>query len=225
MMTRWIIPAAIGAVVLMAVGGASAYPSTPDEKPGGMAAIVDTVRATGAPSPWETYLSAVGRRESRFNTDALNDSGVDRAGALRAYDRQRDRGYLAGTNRDEWGYTGGWFGLMPANVIVGAYGGTDLESMSPTAIFDPDIATLLALHYAYRLSRWSNYDGTWLGLRVGWKNPGAMDDPAVRAAVAKRFAADLAAIGAPESFMHQRVPGWDWYPGAVNLYYQMAGVA
>ncbi len=224
---------AVAGVVLFA-GSAAAnddgYPAPGPVNQGNLASLRETVRQTGAPDDWITFLAAVGNRETggTFNNLAENTASGEASAARRAYDRQLARGRFSGSPWPESAYTfgsGGWYGLIPANAMEG-FAGTELENLDPrTAIHDPVTSTILAFEYARRIFGWAAFDGTWLGLRVGWANPSKMGDPDFVAEVAGRFRKDLEAVGASPSFMHERVVSMAGYPGAEALFYQMKGEA
>jgi hypothetical protein len=224
----WLL--AVGAVLVAGTAAAAndgGYPTGPPSK-AGHADLLGVVDKMGAPDEWGTFLAAVAHRESRFDNLAENTSSGEAAAARRAYQRQRDRGHFASAPWPDSAYTfgsGGWYGILPANGMI-AFVGTELENLDPrTAVHDPVTSTIMAFEYARRIFGWGAFDGTWLGLRVGWANPSRMGDPEFVAEVAGRFAKDLRAIGAPESFMHERVATMTGYPGAEALFYQMKGDA
>ena len=216
-------------VVVLVAGTASAndtgYPTGPPSQKGA-ADLYGVLDEMGAPDDWKTFLAAVAHRESRFDNLAENTSTTEAAAARRAFDRQRDRGRFSSSPWPDSAYTfgsGGWYGLLPANALE-AFSGTDLENMDPReAIHDPITSTIMALAYARRLFGWAAFDGTWLGLRVGWANPSKMGDPDFVAEVRGRFRKDLEAIGASPSFMDREVSSVGGLPDSETLFHMLKG--
>ena len=226
-----VLPLVIGVGVLLIAGSAAAndggYPTGPPSR-AGHAELLGVVDNMGAPREWGTFFAAVAYWESKFNNLAENTSTGEAAAAKRAYDRAIDKGRLDGSPWPASAYTfgsGGWYGMIPANGMK-AFHGTDLELLDPrAAVHDPVTSTIMAIEYARRIFGWAAFDGTWLSLRVGFANPSKMGDPDFVAKVRGRFAESLRAIGAPESFMHERVVSLSGYPGAEALFYEMKGEA
>ena len=195
---------------------------------------------------WQTFLAAVAHHESRWNPNValgaadLADvpAGVtlhtspekiaraeSRAG-LKALARNTVRadgtaGQLA--RCDDWtdaryAYSGGWYGLLPANGLVSAFRGTDGVCLDPWSVFDPWLSTIMAIGYAKGLRGWKSFrrsPQTWIALNRGWKNPGKMDEP--QEGSDRRFLKALRAMGIPESFAHQKVVSLpeDWHAFAL----------
>lgn len=200
--------------------------------------LLDTART---PDDWRIFFDATAHGESRWNSDVglgdaalapawarMNTSQSEARASCVAYDRQRDRGRLAGSGYARSRYcfgSGGFFAMLPANAIAGAFRGSALERLDPYAVFDPRIAVVMAVDYARRLLGWSAFkqNPTWLTLRVGWSNPSLMADPAFRAKVRQRFTKSLRAIGVSPSWMDRRVTSMGWYPGARTLFGAFTG--
>lgn len=223
----WLLGLAVVAIAGTAAANDGGYPTGPPTKAGHeeMLGVLDRM---DAPDDWQTFFSAVGYWESRFNNLTENTSTREAAAAKRAYNYMRDKGRFADSPWPDSAYTfgsGGWYGLLPAYALE-AFHGTDLENLEPReAIHDPVTSTIMAIAYARRLFRWAAFDGTWLSLRVGFANPSKMGDPDFVAEVRGRFAESLRAIGAPESFMHRQVSSLSGLPDAPALFYAMKGEA
>lgn len=238
---RW-RPWLVGLATVLAASvllGGSAPPQPPSSA--GRDELLGMLRRSGATQDWRTFLDATAHGESRWNSDVglgdaslapawarMNRSAGEARASCIAYDRQRARGYLEGSGYNRARYcfgSGGYFAMLPANAIAGAFRGTTLERLDPYAVFDPRLAVVMAIDYARRLLGWSQFraNPTWLTLRVGWSNPSLMADPAFRAKVRARFAKSLRAIGVSASFMDRRVSTLGWYPGALSLYSALTG--
>lgn len=211
-------------VWLIVAGMASgAYSSTASASPGtqtgqGVARLdllYEQVRRAGLSRDWEVFLAAVAHHESRWYASAHNGSKGERAASRSAYERNAAQFAGCGRAASEYEFgSGGWYGLLPANAIVGAFRGTDAICLDPRAVFDPWLSTLLAISYARNLLGWQSFkrsDGTWLALNRGWALPGAMDTP--RSGSDARFLKGLRAQGVPEAFARQPVSALpaDWH--------------
>lgn len=221
-MVRWLPAVALlgGLLLVSQSAGASTYP-TGKPSVGGRGALEETLGLLGTPDGWRTFLTAVAYRESRFSLAAENTTSGEAAAAARAYRYSRERGRLASSpwpaSAYSWG-SGGWYGMLPAYAMA-AWHGTDLENLDPrAAVHDPIVASIMALEYARRIQGWATFDGTWLGLRVGWSNPSLMGNPEFVAKVRARFASDLEALGIAPSWMNRRIQSMTGYPGALELY-------
>lgn len=203
--------------------------------------LLDLLDQSQAPGDWQTFFDATAHGESRWNSDVglgdaalaptwarMNTSQSEARASCVAYDRHRDRGRFAASGYSRARYcfgSGGFFAMLPANAIAGAFRKTPLERLDPYAVFDPRIAVVMALDYARRLLGWSQFkqDPTWLTLRVGWSNPSLMGNADFRAKVRKRFAKSLRAIGVSPSWMDRRVSSMGWYRGALPVFGALTG--
>ncbi len=166
----------------------------------------------GLDAQWGRFLAAVAAGESDFVTCAINRGD---AGAARAAWNRNAEHYEGCANPER--YQDGSLGLyqmLPANALKPLWD-TPLVCIDPVeALCDPMISTILAVDYARRVMRWSNWGRspkTWAALRHGWRSPGLTD--ADRPDIDARMRAQLKRIGIPESFMQEKVTplpsGWD----------------
>jgi hypothetical protein len=189
--------------------------------------LQELLDAAGLDSNWKRFFLVTARGESGFVSNvALGDPHLypvgstpskytatlgpgEAAGARQAYERARDKGRLDGCpwpgEAYSWG-SGGWLGMLPANAWY-AYKDTSLRCRHPWYLLHPVDHVVVAIDFARRLMRWSNFkaDPTWLTLRVGWGNPSNMNDAKARARVEQKFGDQLRALGASPQWMHNEV--------------------
>lgn len=227
---------AIALLLLLAL--ASGGKPAPGEKgagpyPKGAKAVREQARRAGMDESWVTFLAAVAHHESRWNprvafgdpTQAIIPPDVklntkpeslarhESQAGLVALKRNRERGDM-GYPPGRYAYSGGWFGILPANGLYAAFKGTEGSSMDPWVVFDPWISTLMAIGYAQGLMGWKSFrrgPRSWLSLNRGWKHPGKMDE--AMDGTDNRFFKALKAIGVPASFAHEKVTSLpdDWH--------------
>ena len=160
-------------------------------------------------------------------------SSGEATAAGKAYERESVRGAIVGSvwGRKSWSFgSGGLFAMLPANAVVIAYRGTELqgvaEAYDPWSVFEPKKAIALAIAYNRSLSKWQGFksDPTWENLHAGWRAPGNMGDPGSTGyqKSAANFREALAAVGIPQSFASKRV-NFDGVPSAVQIYLALNG--
>lgn len=223
-------------IALAAAGGAGAASSPggggsgPAGK-GGQRAVRKQAARAMVHDDWGTFLAAVAHHESNFNPnvgfgspdlavvpDYVKMTTGGRAkqesqAGLKAFDRNVTRkdgtpGQLApcGYARGRYAYSGGWYGILPANGLVSAFRGTDGVCLDPWVVFDPWISTLIAIGYAKGLRGWKTFRASpqsWLALNRGWKDPSRMDQPMEKTDA--RFLRALRKMGVSESFAYRKV--------------------
>lgn len=162
---------------------------------------------------------ATAYRESRFNTDAVNDAPSEAARACELYHASAD---LFADNRYGadafcWG-SGGLFGFMPATGLKPKAFRTEDPRV---VLFEPPAAVAMFADYVRRIV--TNYfpnlpaDGrTWLAVRRSMASLATMYDPSSQRArdVEARLAHDLAEVGYDPDLMYDRPRIYDDYPGA-----------
>jgi hypothetical protein len=245
-----VIAAAAGVALLVASpsSGDSPRPIVDPslENADGYELIVEYAEQAGIPDDWRDFLLAKAWIESRGNplkgrgiTDGapsnaqIVSSSSEAAAAAKAYDRQVERGAIVGSvwGRKSWSFgSGGLFAMLPANAVVVAYRGTDLqgvaEAYDPWSVFEPKKAIALAIAYNRSLAKWQGFrsDPTWENLHAGWRAPGNMGSPGSTGyqKSAANFREALAAMGLPASFASKRV-NFDGVPDAVQVYLALNG--
>ncbi len=245
-----VIAAAAGVALLVASpsSGDSPRPIVDPslENADGYELIVEYAEQAGIPADWRDFLLAKAWIESRGNplkgrgiTDGAPSnaqiviSSSEATAAGKAYDRQIERGAIVGSvwGRKSWSFgSGGLFAMLPANAVVVAYRGTELqgvaEAYDPWSVFEPRKAIALAIAYNRSLSKWQGFksDPTWENMHAGWRAPGNMGDPgnAGYQKSAENFREALAAVGIPQSFASKRV-NFDGVPSAVQIYLALNG--
>jgi len=245
-----IIAIGAGVALLLApkAGGDSPTPIVDPslETADGFELIVEYSDRAGIPDDWRDFLLAKAWIESRGNplrgrgiTDGapknaqMIESSSEASAAGKAYDRQVERGAIVGSvwGRKSWSFgSGGLFAMLPANAVVVAYRGTDLqgvaEAYDPWSVFEPRKAIALAVAYNQSLRKWAGFkaDPTWENLHAGWRAPGNMGDPQSVGyqKSAENFREALAAVGLPASFAKKRVRFED-VPSAVDIYLALNG--
>ena len=216
------------------------------ENADGYELIVEYSERASLPDDWRDFLLAKAWIESRgnplkgrgtsegapSNADIVQSASEAKA-AAQAYDRQVEKGAISNSpwGRKSWSFgSGGLWALLPANAIVVAYRGTELqgvaEAYDPWSVFDPKRAIALAIAYNLGLSRWQGFrsNPTWENMHAGWRAPGNMGDPgsAGYQKSAANFREALAAMGIPASFADKRV-NFDGVPSAVQVYLALNG--
>lgn len=223
------LAAAGGAGAASSPGGGGSGPGAS----GGERAVRKQARRAMVHDDWGTFLAAVAHHESRWNpnvafgaadlaqipgTVKLNTTpekmarNESRAGE-RAFDRNVTRkdgtaGQLARCSypRARYAYSGGWYGILPANGLVSSFRGTDGVCLDPWLVFDPWVSTLMAIGYAKGLRGWKSFrrsPQSWLALNRGWKDPGKMDQAMEKTDA--RFLKALRNMGVSESFAYRKV--------------------
>jgi hypothetical protein len=180
-----------------------------------VAAVRGLAAEAGLPQEWGDFLALVAWRESKGNPNAQNDSESEAAAAEKAYRRNADRYESCGYGEEAYEYSGGWFGMMPANGIAQLR--EELRCLPPSAVFEPRAALAMAVGFARGLMRWDRFDRapTWLNLRVMWGAPGKGGDTDYLAAARREFAKDAAAVGLSASWLDRRVSALDIKPSQV----------
>lgn len=167
----------------------------------------EMVARAGLDSDWAAFFGAVAHHESTWYASAHNGSPGERAASRKAYERNASQLAGCGHPASEYEFgSGGWYGLIPANAIVGAFRGTSAICIDPRKVFDPWASTLMAIAYAKNLQGWKSFqrsDRSWLALNRGWVVPGAMDIE--RPKTDRKFLAGLRAQGIPEAFAARTV--------------------
>jgi len=145
-----VIAAAAGVALLVASpsSGDSPRPIVDPslENADGYELIVEYAEQAGIPDDWRDFLLAKAWIESRGNplkgrgiTDGapsnaqIVSSSSEAAAAGKAYDRQVERGAIVGSvwGRKSWSFgSGGLFAMLPANAVVVAYRGTELQGVA-----------------------------------------------------------------------------------------------
>jgi len=126
-----------------------------------------------------TFLRAKAYVEARGNPLALNRHDAD--AGRRAARRLRREGRLpdCGRSADEYAFSGGLYGQLPAIAIVVSHEtiGTDVCE-DPVAVFDANKSTRMAVAYAARLQRRREYreHPSWKTLWLGFRDPDLMSD-------------------------------------------------
>lgn len=201
---------ALGLGALTMLGGtASARPSGASSGQGAqrVAAVRGLAAEAGLPAAWGDFFALVAWRESKGNTEAINDSSGEAEAAETAYERNRER--YRGCGFPESAYTwgsGGWFGILPANGL--AQLGDELRCLPPSSVFEPRAALAMAVGFARGLMRWDGYAKvpTWLNLRAMWGWPAKGGNAAYLAKARPEFADDAKAVGLPASWLEGRPP-------------------
>lgn len=231
----WLIALLALAAAGTASGGSSPNTGGGGGVPGGDSEVRKQAARAMVHADWGTFLSAVAYHESRFNPNVgfgrleladvpgwvkLNQTPEKMArneslAGLKAFDRNVTRadgtpGQLAACTYDRarYAYSGGWYGILPANGLVSAFRGTDGVCLDPWMVFDPWVSTLMAIGFAKGLRGWKSFrrsPQSWLALNRGWKNPSKMDDASAMAKTDERFRKALRAMGVPESFADRKV--------------------
>ena len=172
-----------------------------------MAAVRGLAAEAGLPDAWGDFFALVAWRESKGNSQSVNDSTSEAEAAARAYDRNRDR--YAGCGHPASAYTfgsGGWFGMLPANAL--AQLGDAHRCLPPSSVFDPRASMAMAVGFARGLMRWKAYERmpTWLNLRAMWGWPAKGGDLSYLAKARRAFEEDAAAVGLAPSWLDGRPP-------------------
>jgi hypothetical protein len=193
----------------------------------GASAVRAAAIAIGAPVPWQDFFVLVASRESKFHiavglgakTNAptwveMHHSAGEASAALKAYDNNAND-LIGCWPRAAYGFgSGGWYGMLPANALAAFESDATLRCLHPWTVFDPTISTIMAAWFARRLSRWKNWDGTVISLRVGWGNPSDMGDPAIRELKRDGYVQDCARAGLPHTILDSKLPDWKPAPAA-----------
>jgi len=152
----------------------------------GEAPVDVALEAAGVHGELAVFLRAKAYVEARGNPLARNDG--DGRAAVRAAARLRSGGRLPDCGRpiEEYGYSGGLFGLIPALVIVVSAETTGSDICEdPRAVFDGARATELALTYGATIQRRKSYrqSPTWESLWLGFRSPSLPGNPGSSKAV------------------------------------------
>lgn len=196
--------------VLVAVGLASreAKAKAPSHRSGAerVAAVREMAARAGLPDDWATFFALAAWRESKGNPNAKNDSDSEAAAAAKAYRRNADDFEACGYGEDAYEYSGGWFGIMPANGLEQLP--ASLRCLPPSAVFDPVVALAMAVGFARGLMRWDQYEAepTWLNLRAMWGWPAMGGDAEYLEGRRPEYEEDAAEIGIPASWIDRRPP-------------------
>lgn len=196
----WVLGAGAGAVALASLARADdrdrkrTVQVGPRGENQGLDKLVEVMSRADAPLDWKIFFAAIAHRESRWNSDAWNQSSSEIRASEIAFERTQDR--YAQCKWPASAYqigSGGYFGLIPANALS-AFWGTRFQCVSPNTIFDPEMSFVMAIDMAVRLTRYGTFDvnPTWLNLNRGWRSPSSMG--AVVPASDRRFRESLEAL-------------------------------
>jgi len=144
--------------------------------------------AVGLDAVWTAFMEAAALGESGFNPVAARGSQVgapswakvysdpnEALAAQRAYNRNSERyGECTSSNVERQRYqfgSGGLWALLPANGLAGFWG-TELECMSPWAVFEPAPAFVMSLEMNRRIMKYSAFQAvpTFGNVRVGHRS-------------------------------------------------------
>jgi hypothetical protein len=208
----------------------------------GLARLRALALEAGLDVDWALFLAVVAHHESGWNNlvglgDPLKfppwarpnlkaSASAQRAeasAAAAAYERNLER--YRGCEHPRSHYTfgsGGWFGLLPANALK-AFWGTELQCISPFAVFEPEASVVLATDYARRLRAYEGFKrlSTWRNLNRGWASPSAMGQP--RSGTDARFDRALSALGVPRSWGDRNVTALPQGWAADDVYRRLKG--
>jgi len=244
------IALAAGAALLLAspAGGDDPRPIVDPSLEGadGYELIVEYAERGSLPDDWRDFFLAKAWIESRGNplkgrgdpdkapkNADIVSSTIEARAAAKAYDRQVERGAIVGSpwGRSSWSFgSGGLWALLPANAVVVAYRGTDLQGLAeaydPWSVFDPRRALPLAVGYNRSLMNWAGFKAnpTWRNLHAGWRAPGNMGKPESVGYQKsnENLMEALRAMGIPESFADRKV-SLAGVPDPVTLYLALNG--
>lgn len=158
------------------------------------------------------FAESVAVRESNFKSTAINDSASEAAAAGRLYHKNSSRYGQSGYAPAYYTFgSGGWYGFLPAVALASP----EWNHEDPRLIFTPIGSTMLLASFVQRVAR--NHFGnippayrTWLTIRRFMSSNRRGYDWAenLPETLQKRvrYAEDLARVGLPSSFMHQKVP-------------------
>ncbi len=194
----------------------------------GVTDLVNLINASRVDAAWEIFFLSKAWGESKWKPHVRNDRSAEIAAAQRAYVRNAE--WYTNCPWPKHRYThpgsGGYLGVIAPNGLA-AFWGTNLQCMDPHMIMDGPANYVMALYYAKRLQRWSNFRRvpTWQNLWVGWRRPGSMGEPGALARIESHFAKGLAKIAEPHSFMKLPVTSLPKLPAANILYNNLRAVA
>ena len=147
-------------------------------KSSGKDTLASAVRDVGVPGDAQKWLLAKAWIESRGNDQAVNVG--DGPAARQAAERLQNDGRLPRCrNLDEYAFSGGPWGLIPAIFLVVAYPDDDaMKCSDPRIVLSPREALAMVLAYAGRLQKRPDYraNPTWENLWLGFQRPGFMGD-------------------------------------------------
>lgn len=145
-------------------------PQIPESTSQGLQTMVDLMTAAGTPTDWQIFFAAVAHHESRWHSNAHNDSDSEVYYSGVAYDNSQ---FLHDCKWPRSRYaigSIGWYGMMPAYGMK-AFQGTAKECADPWVGFQPAWMFAQAVGFSRRLRSRSNYkvNPTWLNLNRGWR--------------------------------------------------------
>jgi hypothetical protein len=208
-----------GLLAALALGGRGSKPKmTPDK--GGLSNIRQLAIAAGAPPEWQDFFVLVARGESGGNNlvglghakdfppfAKRNNSDSEAKAAAAAFKNHPELNGCWPAGLYGFG-SGGWFGLLPAYGLAAFEDDAELKCLHPWSVFDGPLSIVMAVKFARRLSQWKTWDGTVLGLRVGWGDPSAMGSSSKVEAKRAKFVEDCLEVGLPASFLDEKLPNW-----------------
>jgi hypothetical protein len=196
----------------------------PDDLPGpstnthGLELVRQLAITVGAPKAWQDFFVLVAQRESRGNPNVgrgttygapswVKISESKHGAAVTAYKSHEDEyskcwpapGYEFGS--------GGLYAMLPGYALW-AFAGTELICLHPWVVFNPTISTIMAAHFAHRLTKWPSYKGTVISLRAGWGDPSKMGDTEYLATRRAKYRADAVKAGLDPDFVDSKLPSW-----------------
>lgn len=199
----------IGAALLvvgLASRDANASPAQNQSSIDRVAAVRGLAAEAGLPAEWGDFLALVAWRESKGTPTAKNDSASEAAAAENAYRRNEEKFAACGYGEEAYEYSGGWFGIMPANGLAQLR--EEWRCMPPSSVFDPRVSLAMAVGFARGLMEWKAYAArpTWLNLRAMWGWPAKGGDASYLAAARREYIKDARAVGLAESWLDRRPP-------------------
>lgn len=106
--------------------------------------------------------------------------------------------------------SGGLYAMLPMSGLKAFWSDFTLRCLHPWSVFDAKISTIMAAHFAHRLTKRKGYKGTVWSLRRGWGVPGDMAS-ASEAKLAK-WRGHAQSIGLAPSFLDTELPPWTPIP-------------
>lgn len=141
-------------------------------------AAIALALASAIPPGFADFFAAKSYVESRHNPRAVNQR--DGGPALQAAERLRSSGRLpeCGYPLEDYAWSGGLYGQIPALALVVAFEGTDEVCEDPKRLHEPAFALRTALAYARKLQQWKAYrkNPSWETLWLGFRAPALMGD-------------------------------------------------
>lgn len=219
----------------LAVTGKRSEKPRPAPLQGGLVKVRELAAAAGAPPEWQSFFVLVARGESGGNNliglgiskdyppfAERNQSTGEASAAAYAYNKREGLHGCWPAGLYSFG-SGGYFGLLPAYGLAAFEDDAELRCLHPWSVFDGPLSIVMAAKFARRLTQWSTWDGTVLGLRVGWGDPSSMGSASKVEAKRAKFTQDCLEVGLPASFLNTKLPSWK--PAAARDLLQMVGAS